>query len=400
MTPEQIERKNINRRTMGLPDLNADGTDPWSADDYASFERGDMPKPREKSVESEIKEPIPNPTPKPDEKPKDQGQLAPEVKEPEMTEEMVRKFLKEKKGIEVDDFEVFKPKPKEETPEEKEKARQIREAKKYTYGVENGYITKEVRDEFIAAQKNPTDLVYAAYKQEALNEDSELSEDEIEAEFRDRFGLNSDPESRSFKRGQKELSTLAKDMMQAKFDKIYALDRDYDAYEAEETSSSNYQQQLATEAPKYKETVNKLATKLKKAKYEIGDQGSSDSFEYEFSDESIQKAVKILLDSKFAESQIARGYSEEGLEKVLTSVLWQQDHTQILSNVAKQYHSSELLKKGAERQGIVPPKDITLQRQADYRNQKATAMQVALGMADESGNLKPEAELQAMVESN
>lgn len=392
MTQDQISRKNIGREAMGLPTLNADGTDPWTAEDYAKFEAGEMP---------EVKDVKPvAPVEKVDEPPVDDTNPAPSAtpKEIEMTDEAVRKYLKEKKGIEVEDFEAFKPKPKEETAEEKEKKRQIKEAQKYTFGVENGYITKELRDEFVKAQSSPTDLVYAAYKQEAKTEDPELDDAEIEAEFRDRFGLNSEENSRAFKRGQKELGVIAEKMIQSKFQKVYDLDRDFDTYENEQTASENHKARILAEAPKYKETVKGIVTKLKKRSYIIGD--NEGTYEYEFSDDSLDKAAKILLDPKFVEAQIGRGYSEEGLEKVLNSVLWEQDHTKILSNVAKQYHSSELLKKGAERQGVLPQRDITLQRQVEYRNQKATAMQAQLGMADAEGNLKPEAEIQAMVESN
>src|ERR1700749_5035810 len=103
MTPEQVEKKNVGRRILGIPDLNADGTDPWTAEDYATFEGGDMPKPKEIPAEPQQPE---QKAQEPEKKQDAAPEQPVEVKQPEMTEEMVKKFLKEHKGIEVDDFEA------------------------------------------------------------------------------------------------------------------------------------------------------------------------------------------------------------------------------------------------------------------------------------------------------
>jgi hypothetical protein len=378
---EKLERHNLQRKELGLEPVASLPGEP------APQQQQQAPPQQEPQEQPQSQAP---PAPKAKTEPTPPATPAAQA-EPELNDEIVKRYL-EGKGVKVTSFEELLPKPKEPTAEELEQQRQVREARKLSFGIENGYYKKEQYDDFVRATGNPVDLAFASYKEQALAEDSTLTEFEIKEEFEEKFGLNAEKDSRKFKTGQKEIKVMADSILKSKFGKFYEADADFETYDSQKAEEKKRHDKILSLTPTYKADVKKAADKLRKTKNYIRenwDNADEQGFEveFEYSDQEINKAMNILLDPKFASIQIERGWTEEGIAEIINTALIRNNLPRILSKSAKDFHSSKLLEKNKDRQGVRPQRDLQFKTQSEFNNEKARRLdQLAqeLGMPTEA----------------
>ncbi len=365
---EKLERINKQRESMGQEPLT-------------ELPGGAKPQPAASSA------PAPKEGQQPEQKPNDPPPATPVL---ELNDDLVRKYLEEKHGAKIESFDDLKPRQKELTEEEKEQHRQAREAKKLTYGIEKGLFKKEEYDDYVHASKSTADLVYNNYKEQALADDPELTEFDIQEEFQEKFGLNADKTSRKYKQGQKELDVLAEKLLHTKYSGIYKLDPEFSAYENEVNAETERKARIISKAPQYKQDVESVANDLRKITHIIKENDEdAEGFDadFEFSDEAINNAKKILLRADFSEAQIERGWSKDTLKDILETALIRNNLPKILTQSARKFANAKLQAMRKDRQGVIPTRDIHFTKQSEFNNseadQKIAAHRASLGMPTE-----------------
>lgn len=264
-----------------------------------------------------------------------------------------------KKGITVGSIEDLLPKPDPAVAAEK------REVDKLSYGLTKGLFSLKDHENFIREKDNPRDLVFAQYFEEAKKDDPEMTNEDIQAEFEEKYGIGADPGSRKFKRGANEIALLADKILKEKYKAIYQADDAYGKHETTENDKLTRTRTILAKAPIYKADVETVFQSLKKVTIPISD---TESYEVEVPDEDLAAVKNLFLDPDNCAKQILAGYTPDSIKDVAYTALLRQNFAKIFHEGAKQYH----LKRQAGSKGIPP---VGPQRKANARvlteNQKA-----------------------------
>lgn len=252
--------------------------------------------------------------------------------------------LLEKRGVKVSSLEELKPKEAQKTPEE---ILEERDNQKLTYAIGKGLFNKKEYESFISDNNDKENLVYANYYAEAKKDDPELTDEDIEAEFKSKFGLDAEPGSRKHKRGAKEINLIAGEILKTKHNKIYDAENKYSSYENETKTEADRRRSIASKTPDYVKTVNEVFSSLSKIAGKFDDQ---ESYEVTMVADSIEQAKKDFLTPEFVEKQILAGLSKEQIEVQARSVIVNKNLPYLLREHAKQI----LDKHKAGTKGIVP----------------------------------------------
>jgi hypothetical protein len=263
----------------------------------------------------------------------------------DVTDDVALEYLR-KKGIDVSSIDQLR----QQEQVDREKAAEERESEKLSWGLKNKKIKPKEYEGYIAASKDPQNLVYATRLQAAKKEDPSLDEKEFREEFEEEFGLDQNKDSRRFKNGQDTLNRLADAILKNSYSPIYNLENEYAGYENSQKTERERQNKIKAEAPAYKASVEKVFSGLKKIKANLG---KDDDFEIEASEgiDNILGSIKdSMLSADFAGNQIVRGYSEEELRDLAFTALLKQGFPLVAEEFAKQY----LRKHAAGTKGIPP----------------------------------------------
>lgn len=247
----------------------------------------------------------------------------------------------EKKGIKVASIDDLLPKPDPVLAAEK------REVEKLSYSLSKGLYTLKDHENFVREKDNPRDLVFADYYEEAKKEDPELSAEQIQAEFEEKYGINEEPNSRKFKRGVQEIGLLADKLLKSKYKKIFDADGQFTSYESTESTKQTRSRTILSKAPLYKRDVETVFEGLKKIKIDVS---PTESYEVDVPEEAWTAAKEMFLDPATAESQIASGYNAETLKDIAYTTLVRENFQTLFLEGAKQYH----LKRQSGSKGIPP----------------------------------------------
>lgn len=263
----------------------------------------------------------------------------------ELSDEELLEKVAQKTGRKLSSFDDLKEVVKEEDVD-KAKVAEERESAKFAWGLQNKRFKPKEFENFIAASKDPKELVYNIRLQAAKKEDPNLDEKEFAEEFAEEFGLEAKTDSRRYKNGQDTLNRLAESVLKTTYAPIYNLENDYSSYEQTQKANAERQNKVKTATPEYKKTLDVVKGQLKKIKTKIND---SDEYEIEALDESINEVVDMMSDPQWTAQQIINGYTQESLQDIAFTTILKKNWPLFANEIAKQH----LKKHAAGTKGIL-----------------------------------------------
>jgi hypothetical protein len=266
-----------------------------------------------------------------------------EVVIPEINDDAVLKYLQQK-GLSVNSLEDLN---KPVTEADLAKQADDRESAKLTYGLNKGLFNRKTHEQFILDKSNKQQLVFAQYYQDAKKEDADLTDEDIQSEFAAKYGLDSEPNTRKFKRGQQEIDILSDIILKNKYQNIYKLDNEFDSYEKQNTTQREFERRLVNEAPVFKKQVDDVFSELKKITTKFSE---DESYEVEVLDESLNSLKEKFLDKSFVAQKIAQGYTKEEIKDIAFNALLSQNWPVFAQEIVKQ----ALYKQQKGVKGIAP----------------------------------------------
>jgi len=266
-----------------------------------------------------------------------------EVVIPEINDDAVLKYLQQK-GLSVNSLEDLN---KPVTEADLAKQADDRESAKLTYGLNKGLFNRKTHEQFILDKSNKQQLVFAQYYQDAKKEDPELSDEDIQAEFASKYGLDSEPATRKYKRGQQEIDILSDIILKNKYQNIYKLDNEFDIHEKQTTTQKEFEKRILNEAPVFKKHVDDVFSELKKITTKFSE---DESYEVEVLDESLNSLKEKFLDKNFVAQKISQGYTKEEIKDIAFSALLNQNWPVFAQEIVKQ----ALYKQQKGVKGITP----------------------------------------------
>ncbi len=200
--------------------------------------------------------------------------------------------------------------------------------------------------------------MFSNFATEAKADDPTLTDEEIMAEFREKFGQDAEAGSRKHKRGAKEIEVIAKELLKNKYSKIYDADNKFSAYEQEQASNAAHAQNIIAKTPEYKKNIEDAFAAVKIIN------------EVPIPDEAITKLKNRFLEPAFIENGVNRAYTKEQIaDQVRAAVV-----TDNFSYILEKHADAVMLAKKAGTQGIVPPgerkKDLPVSGKKLTDNQK------------------------------
>lgn len=249
---------------------------------------------------------------------------------PELSDEQLLKLLNGR-GIKVDSLETLKAPIEQVDPV---KLAEKRDADELAFGLTKGLFNKKEYEQFVADTQDPQDFVYAQYHAEAKAEDPELTDDDIQAEFLQKYGLNLAAESRQYKRGVKEINTLANVLLKEKYGKIYDAKGAFSAHEESAKTTSDRQKKIADAAPAYKKDLDEVFAEMKKIPFKFGD---TDTYEVDTVEASLNEIKSYMQEDKYALPKIEGGYSKEALKAEAFATFLYKNFPTIAQEVANQH---------------------------------------------------------------
>lgn len=262
----------------------------------------------------------------------------------ELDDEKVLNYLQSKKGISATSLDELGKAPEQVDPA---KQAEDRENAKLTFGLNKGLFNSKTHEQFILDSSNKQNLVYAHYYQEAKEADNTLTDEEIQTEFSEKYGLNTDPGTRKNKRGQQEIELLADRILRKKYANIYKLDSEFTNYEAQESQKKSDTTKIKAGAPAYKSDVESVFAELKKITTKLGE---NEEYEVAASDEALTSLKNNFLDPEFASQKILSGYTKEELKEVAYTAFLRHNWPSLVKEIVNQaLHAKQ---KGVK--GIVP----------------------------------------------
>lgn len=259
----------------------------------------------------------------------------------ELSDEQILKLL-EKKGIKVNSFEDLK---KPETPLDPKLVAEQREAEELAFGLNKGLFNKKDYDGFVSDSNDTQNFVFAQYHADAKADDPELTDEEIQEEFRAKFGLDAEPGTRKHKRGIKEINTIAESLLKQKYGKIYDAKTAFSSYEKEATTAKENKTKLDAGLPVYSKDVEDIFTKMKKIPVKFSD---TETIEVDAIQDHLNELKEMMMKPEYAKGKVLSGYKKETLEQEAFAALLYKNFPSIAKEIANQH----LLKHSAGTKGI------------------------------------------------
>lgn len=302
---------------------------------------GKPPVQEEKTSEekTEVKEEIKNESTEKKESEEQEGkkeEVAPaKPTQVELTDEQLLEIASKKAGRPIKSWDELKLSP---TEEDKRKAEEARDSEKLSFGLQKGLFNKKQYAAFISDSKDPKDLVYSRELAAAKKDDAEWDEQkeaDFKEEFEVKFGLNLDESSTKHKRGIKQLTMIADNILKTDYASIYSLDAEYSKHETDQANITAQQQKILKEAPIYKQNVEAVVGALSKVEMDFG----GEKYEVPIPKETLDSLTEDLMNSDFAAAQISKGYTKEELQTVARQYIIHKNYNHLSFEAAKLYRA-------------------------------------------------------------
>lgn len=247
----------------------------------------------------------------------------------ELTDDQLLIILN-KRGITAAKLEDLKP--KEEVLDVAVVAEQ-REAAELAFGLSTGVFKKADYDSFVSDMKDPHNLVFADYYDDAKKEDAALTDEEIQAEFDAKYGLDSEKDSRKWKRGMQEIKNLAKAMITSKHSKVLSGKEAFAKHEKNTSDATAAKKKIVESLPIYRADVDAAFNELKKIPVKFSD---TESYEVQAMQEHLDELKAEMLKPEYAAAQISAGYDKDKMKDTVKAAFLYKNFPAIAKEVAKQ----------------------------------------------------------------
>lgn len=242
--------------------------------------------------------------------------------EKEFTEDEIVALLK-KRGISVDSLEALKPKADPSVEAEK------RENKKLTFALENNLITRKEYESYIADNANKEHVSYAEFAAEAKAEDAEISDEQIREDFNEEYGLNADPESLKYKRGQKKMALAAEKIIKEKHAKYFGIDSKFNDFEKEGQAKTARATKIYNQLPDYTKAVDEAVSELSSLTFNLGDS----TYSVKIDQKTLDSIKEPWTNKDVAEKNIMSDLSKDDIKAAIKMTLLQGNFDKIINSV-------------------------------------------------------------------
>jgi hypothetical protein len=270
--------------------------------------------------------------------------------------------LLQKKGINLKSIEDLKPKP---TPEEIAQAEQERKNKVLAFGLETNKIKKDDYDAYQKASANKINFLYEDFAKDLKNANPDITEEEIQNEWKEYTFSDLDESSIKKQRRQKELNELADLKLKSQYNSIFNLDNEYAKHEQKQNEDYSFKRKVEAALPVYQKDVDDVLDSFKTpSKFIIEDtQNAANNVEIELSynDADLKELKDAFLSKDQLIKRIQNGYTVEAMKAEADMFLWNKHKGRHLSKAAKDYNSKQQEKYLHGRKGIIPNKELVIE---------------------------------------
>lgn len=298
--------------------------------------------------------------------------------EEDIEDDKLLKAFNKKYGKDFKSLDEIHQEPPAATPtkEEIEKQKEQREADKVAFGLKQGIIKPKQYESYLQDISNREEVAFQQYFAEQLTEDSNLTEKDARVEFNEKFGLESDKDSRQYKRGQKEIGILTDNIIRHTYADILSLDAKYEAHENSEKSSREITQSITSKVPEYTKAVKNAIAAVKKGRVDLGETGV---FEYEVEDEVLAEYENELLSNERTAKSIQNGYTEKSLIDTINGAIKVSNFDSLVAGVVEQ----AFIKREKGLKGVVPARNFNARAvQNDIQKENLKNLRATLDMQE------------------
>ena len=284
-----------------------------------------------------------------------QQQQQQQTPEPTVNDDLVKKYLKEKYGADVDDLEKLTKQPEKVLTEEEKRAQdeKIREEALKFAITKNKFSAKDLEAFSKETQRKPEDLVFDIMKEKWKKDDPTLSEEDMQNRFDDYFKLNEAEDSWTRQARYPELLNIANNYFVAKYPAIANAQAEYQTHLQDVQDAEAYRKRVDRVFSSYKPTET---FELEVPADGDGTKTEKKTYSFSFSQEAIDEVKAALLEeTSFAEM---RGQKDEGIQKAAELALLRKEFSKAVTAVAREHGNEIALRQKAGRKGIIPQEAV------------------------------------------
>ena len=207
-----------------------------------------------------------------------------------------------------------------------QEAKEKRDTEMFKWGVEQGHLKKAELEGFIKANADPHKVVFDTLFEQEKKENPELSEVDFKEDFDNRFGRTSEEDSVEFKRGNRVLDALAKNIIESSFKGVVGLESKFSSYEQQKSETEKRNTELLSKSSDYNKSIGEVKQELKNIEIPIN--GSDIPYKIEIADDAVEDYISYYLDKDVMKEQIKRGATKEDVKQGIINTI-------IIENFAK-----------------------------------------------------------------
>lgn len=272
----------------------------------------------------------------------------------ELDDEKVLAYIREKKGLAIDNLDdLGKPADPAPDPEKEKKKKEIAKVK---FGLDKELITLEEHNRFQVDLSTPArDLLYKEFAKKHQGKTPEV----IEKMFARKWGEDiEDITLLEVSEERKAEMDLEKEkLLQGKYPKIYSLESEYDKHVSTQTSETTRKNQVLSFVKSYKNDVEALFTAYPKVmEFNMGDKDKPDMFDFGIETELTQ--IKDIFLRPETAAKFMANYDREVLKDAIDTAILKLTSAQSMASLARKYHSRRLDEIRAGKKNLIKADDI------------------------------------------
>ena len=272
----------------------------------------------------------------------------------DIDDEKLKKILN-KRGISVDDLnklKVVEAEPKPLTDEEKQQQAEQKRKDMLVFGLESGIIKSDSDyHNFIQDLNTPArELAYQEFKAERLEDDAELSEEEIQQEFAELQNEHLEEDDKRRIRSAKKLEKFKADYLSEKYQDIQSLEEEYD----EHTSIAK---QLSKYNTKVDNIFNEISDELTFDVKDATDSKKTHTYKFKISQEILQSVKDLYKGKSLAPTFSSDGTKDETIKNAILLSIKNKEMDNIINELAHSYASAKIDEIQKGRKGLFPQRE-------------------------------------------
>lgn len=252
----------------------------------------------------------------------------------ELNDDAVRKYLKEKRGIDVSSLEDLKQKPAL-TPEEQAAAEERRRNEAIAYALDKQIVSRKDLESYAADNaRNPRDTALQIFSNHLKSQG--VSDEDIADRFNE-FFYESEPDGHPLKEMQKaQMQTIHDNYIAAKYGKILGADEAYASHIQDTNDATDYGKRVST--------VFQGMDKGYEMKFPVGDK----EYVFKVKEDVIAEIKNNYQTEDMFETLRGRVKDAETLKGMVEASIIQRELPKILAEVAESHRQAGILEHEAK----------------------------------------------------